>query len=83
MQRLTQYKIDIPLQEIKDSDGYLEYHKYGYPIYWAYNIIPDNGEFEEEYFEPVDIVKGSTNLWNVMKSCPCCREKLELRISGN
>lgn len=83
MQQLTQYEIDITLQEIKNSDGYLEYHKCGYPIYWAYSITSDNGKFEEEYFEPVDIVKGNTNLWNIIESYTCCGEKLDPRISGN
>lgn len=82
MQQLIQYKIDITLQEIEDSDGYLEYHKGGYPIYYAYNIIPDNGELEEEYFEAVYIVKGSSELGKVIDNCPCCGEKPEVRISG-
>lgn len=82
MQQLTQYKIDITLQEIEESDGYLEYHRCGYPIYYAYNIIPDNGETEQEWFEPVDIVKGSSSLNKSLEICPCCGEKLVLRISG-
>lgn len=83
MQQLPRYEIDITLQEIEDGDGYLEYHKCGYPIFWAYDIIPDNGEFEKEWFEPVDIVKGSKNLWDSIEYCSCCGEKLEPRISRN
>ncbi|MGB3654310.1 MAG: hypothetical protein WBA41_24305 [Rivularia sp. (in: cyanobacteria)] len=82
MQQLTQYEIDITLQEIEASDGYLKYHNCGYPIYYAYNIIPDNGETEQEWFEPVDIVRGSNNLWKSTEVCPYCGGKLEKRISG-
>lgn len=61
MQQLTQYEIDLTLQEIEESDGYLEYHECGYPVYYSYNIISDNGESEREWFEPVDIVIGSSS----------------------
>lgn len=70
------------MQEIEASDGYLEYHKCGYPIYYAYNIIPDNGEREQEYFEAVDIVRGSSSNGKSLETCPCCGKKLEIRISG-
>ncbi|WP_414620841.1 hypothetical protein [Calothrix sp. CCY 0018] len=77
MHKLTQYEIDITLQEIEESDGYLEYHECGYPIYYAYNIIPDNGETEEEWFEPVDIVAKSISLGESLETCPCCGKKLK------
>ena len=54
------YVLVISHEEIEKSDGYLEYHTCGYPIYWAYNIKPDDGVSEYEYWEPVDIVIG---LW--------------------
>lgn len=46
-------------------------------------IIPDNGELEKEWFEAIDIVKGSSNLWNTIANCPCCGKKLDLRIIGD
>lgn len=82
MQQLIQYEIDITLQEIEESDGYLEYHQCGYPIYYSYNIIPDNGESEREWFEPVDIVTGSNSNGKSLEICPCCYRKLEKRIYG-
>lgn len=79
---LTQYEIEVTLQNIEDSDGYLEYHECGYPIYYAYNIVPHNGESEQEYFEPIDIVTKSISLWKSLEICPCCQKTLETRING-
>lgn len=82
MQQLIQYEIDITFQEIEESDGYLEYHECGYPIYYSYNIIPDNGEREQEWFEPIDIVRGSSSNGESLEICPCCYGKLKKRIYG-
>ena len=77
------YVLVISHEEIEKSDGYLEHHTCGYPIYWAYNIKPDDGVSEYEYWEPVDIVKNSSEIGKQLDACPQCKKKLEIRQSGN
>ncbi|MBW4512900.1 MAG: hypothetical protein KME64_41390 [Scytonematopsis contorta HA4267-MV1] len=71
------YKLAVTVDEIEQSDGYLEYHDCGYPIYYSYRVLSDNGNGEREYFEPVDIIAGSTTLWESLILCPCCNQTLE------
>lgn len=77
------YVLVISHEEIEKSDGYLEYHTCGYPIYWAYNIKPDDGVSEQEWYQPVDIVKNSPEIGKQLDACPQCKKKLEIRQSGN
>lgn len=62
------------------NDGYIQHCNCGYPIFYAYKIIPESRGYDEhEYYEPVDIGVNSPSIFEVVKQCPWCNQELLVR----